>query len=234
MTPNEDGETVYIVDDDEAVREALSLLVRSVGLNVESHPSAQSFLDAYNGSRPACLVLDVRMPGMSGLDLQDRLRALDITLPVIIMTGHGDVPMAVRAMKAGAVDFVEKSSYNGQALLDRIQVALTRDREGQRRSVLQRKVNDRTATLTPRERQIMELFVGGKPAKTIAYELGLSTKTVETHRTKLLDKMGVRSLVELTRMVLEAKRCANNVAPAPDTPVRDPVPSSNSPPKDRD
>lgn len=209
MSTSQDDGTVYIVDDDEAVRKALTMLIRSVGLNVESYPSAQSFLDAYNGHRPACLVLDVRMPGMSGLDLQDRLHAMDITLPVIIMTGHGDVPMAVRAMKAGAMDFVEKSSYNDQALLERIQVALKRDRETRRRAVLQRDVNGRMATLTPRERQIMELFVGGKPAKTIAYDLGLSTKTVETHRTKLLEKMGARSLVELTRMVLEAKRCAN-------------------------
>lgn len=218
MSTNDDDGTVYIVDDDEAVRKALSMLVRSVGLNVESYPSAQAFLDAYRGSRPACLVLDVRMPGMSGLDLQDRLHSMEITLPVIIMTGHGDVPMAVRAMKAGAVDFVEKSSYNDQALLDRIQVALKRDREVRRRSVLQQNVNRRMATLTPRERQIMELFVGGKPAKAIAYDLGLSTKTVETHRTKLLEKMGARSLVELTRMVLEAKRCANGLvdeAPLP-------------------
>lgn len=222
MTTNEEDGTVYIVDDDEAVRKALSLLVRSVGLNVESYPSAQNFLDAYKSHRPACLVLDVRMPGMSGLDLQDRLQTMELTLPVIIMTGHGDVPMAVRAMKAGAVDFVEKSSYNDQALLDRIQVALKRDREWQRRSMLQRDVNVRMATLTPRERQIMELFVGGKPAKAIAYDLGLSTKTVETHRTKVLEKMGARSLVELTRMVLEAKRGAN--CAADETPARSPSP----------
>lgn len=209
MSTSQDDGTVYIVDDDEAVRKALTMLIGSVGLNVESYPSAQSFLDAYTGNRPACLVLDVRMPGMSGLDLQDRLRAMEISLPVIIMTGHGDVPMAVRAMKAGAMDFVEKSSYNDQALLDRVQVALKRDRDARRRAVLQRDVTVRMATLTPREKQIMELFVSGKPAKTIAYDLGLSTKTVETHRTKLLEKMGARSLVELTRMVLEAKRCAD-------------------------
>lgn len=228
MSTNDDDGTVYIVDDDEAVRKALSMLVRSVGLNVESYPSAQAFLDAYRGSRPACLVLDVRMPGMSGLDLQDRLHSMEITLPVIIMTGHGDVPMAVRAMKAGAVDFVEKSSYNDQALLDRIQVALKRDREVRRRSVLQQNVNRRMATLTPRERQIMELFVGGKPAKAIAYDLGLSTKTVETHRTKLLEKMGARSLVELTRMVLEAKRCANGLVDEAPLPALAPQPWQRS------
>lgn len=231
MTENEDSGTVYIVDDDEAVRGALSLLVRSIGLHVETHPSAQSFLDAYHGRRPACLVLDVRMPGMSGLELQDRLRALEITLPVIIITGHGDVAMAVRAMKAGAMDFVEKSSYNGQALLDRIQLALKCDREWQQCSVLQRNVKDRIATLTARERQIMDSFIGGKPVKTIAYELGVSTKTVETHRSKLFQKMGVRSLVELTRMVLEAKRCADGAAQEP--PPRACAPSATRPPKDR-
>lgn len=222
MSTSQDDGTVYIVDDDEAVRKALTLLIGSVGLNVESYPSAQSFLDAYAGNRPACLVLDVRMPGMSGLDLQDRLRAMDISLPVIIMTGHGDVPMAVRAMKAGAMDFVEKSSYNDQALLDRVQVALKRDREARRRAVLQRDVTVRMATLTPREKQIMELFVSGKPAKTIAYDLGLSTKTVETHRTKLLEKMGARSLVELTRMVLEAKRCGDGSVAEAAAPVTAP------------
>lgn len=228
MTTTEGDGTVYIVDDDEAVRKALSLLVRSVGLKVESYSSAQEFLDGYSSNRPACLVLDVRMPGMSGLDLQDRLGNMELTLPVIIMTGHGDVPMAVRAMKAGAVDFVEKSSYNDQALLDRIQVALQRDREWQRRSLLQRDVNLRVATLTPRERQIMELFVGGKPAKAIAYDLGLSTKTVETHRTKVLEKMGARSLVELTRMVLEAKRSAHGSADDTARPTPSPQPRQRS------
>lgn len=225
MSTSEDDGKVYVVDDDEAVRKALTLLMRSVGLSVETFSSAQGFMDAYDGSTPGCLVLDVRMPGMSGLELQERLRTMDITLPVIIMTGHGDVPMAVRAMKAGAVDFVEKSSYNDQALLDRVQEALKRDRDRRKHSVLQRDVNGRMATLTPRERQIMELFVEGKPAKAIAYDLGLSTKTVETHRTKVLDKMGARSLVELTRMVLEVKRCGESTAEVAPVPVtHEPVP----------
>jgi FixJ family two-component response regulator len=196
--------TVYIVDDDEAVRSALSMLLRSVGLHVQTFDSGQAFLDAYQSEGPGCLVLDVRMPGMSGLELQERLKSREFTIPIIIITGHGDVPMAVRAMKAGAVDFVEKSSYNDQALLERVQEALKRDTERRRHAQLQKDLNGRIATLTPREREVMEMFIEGRPAKAIAFDLGLSTKTVETHRTKLLDKMGARSLVELTRMVMEA------------------------------
>ena len=197
--------TVYIVDDDDGVRRALSLLMRSVGLNVAVFDSAASFLAAYDPAQTGCLLLDVRMPGMSGLELQDRLRRDGCHLPVIIMTGHGDVPMAVRAMKGGAVDFVEKSAFNDQSLLERVQAALRCDEARRVHAHLADDFHKREALLSPREKQVMELFVQGKVAKVIAYELGLSTKTVETHRSNVMEKMGVRSLVELTRMVMETK-----------------------------
>jgi FixJ family two-component response regulator len=197
--------TVYIVDDDEGVRRALSLLMRSVGLNVAVFDSAVSFLAAYDPAQAGCLLLDVRMPGMSGLELQERLRRDACHLPIIIMTGHGDVPMAVRAMKGGAVDFVEKSAFNDQSLLERVQAALRCDEERRAHAHVADDFHKRAAQLSPREKQVMELFVQGKAAKVIAYELGLSTKTVETHRSNVMDKMGVRSLVDLTRLFMEAK-----------------------------
>jgi two-component system, LuxR family, response regulator FixJ len=193
--------TVFVVDDDDAVRESLSWLIESVGLRVETYASPREFLAAYDPVRPGCLVLDVRMPGMSGLDLQDRLAPLQNPPPTIIITGHGDVPMAVRAMKAGAVDFIEKP-FNDQVLLDCIQRALERDDQNRRRQMRRASVGTLLAQLTPREREVMDRMVAGMPNKAMAADLGISVKTVEAHRAKVMEKMQAESLSELVRMVL--------------------------------
>lgn len=200
MTPKA---IVFVIDDDEAARQSLRWLMESVGLKVACFDSAQAFLDAYDPEVTGCLVLDVRMPGISGLDLQERLTAVGIWLPVIIITGHGDVPMAVRAMKAGAVDFFEKP-FNDQALLDRIQQAMEDD--ARRRDEVGRRagVRARIAALTPREREVMRLVVAGRSNKHIANELGVSKKTVEAHRARMMEKMQATSLPELVRNALLA------------------------------
>jgi FixJ family two-component response regulator len=193
--------TVFVVDDDRAVRDSLALLVHSVGLKVETFSSAQEFLDAYQPDRRGCLVTDIRMPGMSGLELQERLSADDLRIPVIVLTGHGDVPAAVRALKGGAVDFVEKP-FNPQALLDLIQQAIARDDEIRELAAQEAHVAERMALLTPREHEVMELVVAGKANKVIAIELAISERTVELHRGRIMKKMQARSLAELMRMVL--------------------------------
>lgn len=193
--------TVIVVDDDEAVRESLCFLIRSVDLHAEAYASAQEFLDGYDRSKPGCLVLDVRMPGMSGLELQVRMRDEQIHLPVVILTGHADVPMAVRALKAGAVDFVEKP-FNEQLLLDCIQRALARDRDTRAWTQEYDGVNERVARLSPRERQVMEMVVAGKPNRVVAEDLGLSEKTIEVHRARVMSKMQARSIAELVRMAM--------------------------------
>ena len=201
---NESKQTVFVVDDDEEVRDSLSLLLESVGLAVASHASAHEFLDAYDPDRSGCLVLDVRMPGMSGVELLDRLNELHSILPVIIITGHGDVPMAVKAMKAGAVDFLQKP-FNEQELLDRVNQALEDD-AGRRRELGERRgVLDRLQTLTPRERQVMELIVDGKANKNVAGELGVSQRTVEIHRARVMEKTRASSFAHLVRMALVAR-----------------------------
>jgi FixJ family two-component response regulator len=195
---------VFIVDDDEAIRDSLSMLMHSVGLRADCYASAQEFLEAYDPDRPGCLILDVRMPGMSGMDLQERLAAMHSMLPIIFLTGHGDVPMAVHAMQAGAVDFVQKP-FNEQALLDRIQQTIEQDMKnrkllGQRDDILKR-----VGTLTPRERQVMELVVDGKANKVIAIDLGVSERTIEIHRARVMQKMKAESLPHLVRMVIKSK-----------------------------
>jgi RNA polymerase sigma factor (sigma-70 family) len=192
---------VYVVDDDAAVRDGLRFLVESVELRVESCASAQAFLEAYDPSRPGCLVLDVRLRGMSGLELQAELSKRGISIPTIIITGHGDVPMAVRAMKMGAVDFVEKP-FNDQQLLDRIQQAIDTDRERRRGGEERAQLQSLLATLSPREREVMDLLVVGKANKEVAEHLGLSTRTVEGHRARLMEKLGCESLAELVRISL--------------------------------
>ncbi|KAF0164557.1 MAG: response regulator [Rhodocyclaceae bacterium] len=194
--------TVFIVDDDEVVARSLRWLIETVKLKVETFSSAQRFLDGYDSSKPGCLVLDVRMPGMSGLDLQERLAAQRIHVPIIFITGHGDVQMAVRAVQSGAFDFVEKP-FNDQDLLDRIQKAIVFD-AGQRGKNMQRvQLRSLFASLTPREREVLDLVVEGMSNKAIANSLGLSAKTVEVHRAKVMEKMHARSVADLVKMAMQ-------------------------------
>ncbi len=193
--------TVFVVDDDDAMRESLRWLISSVQLKVETYSSASEFLENCHPGMPGCLVLDVRMPGMSGLELQEKLAKEQITLPVIIITGHGDVPMAVRAMKSGAVDFIQKP-FNDQVLLDRIQYALDRDARARNEQAEKSEIASRLALLTPREREVMDMVVEGEPNKVIAVKLGVSAKTVEAHRARVMEKMRAGSLSELVRMAM--------------------------------
>jgi FixJ family two-component response regulator len=193
--------TVFVVDDDRAVRDSLALLVQSVGLEVETFAGAREFLDAYRPDRPGCLITDIRMPGMSGLDLQERLTEDGYHIPVIVLTGFGDVPAAVRALKGGAVDFVEKP-FNPQALLDLVQQAIARDTELREQAAREADVAERVALLTPREQEVMALVVAGKANKVVAIDLAISERTVELHRGRIMKKMQARSLAELMRIVL--------------------------------
>lgn len=193
--------TVFIIDDDQDVREALQLLMESVGLQVESFTSAQEYLDQFDPQRPGCLVLDVRMPGMSGLDLQARLSAEQIHPPIIIITGHGDIPMAVRAVQAGAIGFLEKPC-NDQVLLDSVHRALEQDSRQRGEASRIADIKSRQEQLTPRELEVMEQVVKGKRNKVIAADLGVSQSTVEVHRSRVMEKMGAKSLSDLMRMVI--------------------------------
>jgi two-component system response regulator FixJ len=193
--------TVFIVDDDQEVREAIQLLMESVGLEVETFPSAQEYLDNFDKSRRGCLILDVRMAGMSGLELQARLQAEDSHPPIVIITGHGDVPMAVRAIQAGAIDFIEKP-FNDQSLLDSVHRALEKDAQvsGEASQIAQ--IRERLSRLTPREREVMDLVVAGQRNKVIAFDLGVSQSTVEAHRSKVMEKMEAKTLSDLMRMMM--------------------------------
>lgn len=193
--------TVFILDDDQEVRDAIGLLMDSIGLAAESFASAREYLDRFDPSRPGCLVLDVRMKGMSGLDLQQQLIEEPIHPPIIIITGHGDVPMAVSAVKRGAVDFIEKP-FNDQVLLDAVHRAFEQDAEHRGQASRLADIEDRLARLTPREREILELVVAGRRNKVIAADLGISQSTVEAHRAKVMEKMEARSLSDLMRMAL--------------------------------
>jgi len=197
---------VFVVDDDEAICRSLALLIEDIGLKAETFVSAQHFLSAYDPAQPGCLVLDVRMSGMSGLELQSRLNELGLQIPTIIMTGHGDVPMAVEAMKAGALDFVEKP-FRDQVMLDSIQKAIAVDREKRDQEKQHKDFRSRLAQLTQREQQIMDLLIAGKANKVIAFELGISQKTVDFHRSNVLGKLGVNSVVDLVRLAHRA-HCA--------------------------
>jgi RNA polymerase sigma factor (sigma-70 family) len=192
--------TVFVVDDDPEVRESLRLLMRSVGLNVETFGNARDFLEEFDAGRPGCLVLDVRMPGMSGLELQEKLHEMHSSLPIIIITGYGEVPMVVRAMQAGALDFISKPYYPS-ALLERIQQALEKDLAYHAQRSTRTRVRALLETLSPREMQVSDLLVDGKSTKEIAAKLGISPKTVDNHRAKLLEKMQVENPVELRKLL---------------------------------
>ncbi len=196
--------TVFVVDDDEAVRDSLRLLFRSVGLEVETFATAPEFLAAYEVGRAGCLILDVRLPGMSGLELQQELESRGSTLPIVFITGHGDVPMAVRAIRSGAVDFLEKP-FREQTLLDLVNQALERQRLDRRDRRRRSELHGRLRSLTPRERQVVDLVVEGEANKVIASRLGVSQRTVEIHRAHAMRKMGAGSLAELVTMVLRAR-----------------------------
>ena len=193
---NGERQTVFIVDDDEAVRDSVAELVESVGLQAECYASAPAFLDAFAPVRPGCLVLDVRMAEMSGLVLQERLNALGARMPVIVLTGHGDVPMAVQALKAGAVDFLQKP-YREQALLDSINAALSLDAAARDSSAAADNYDRSLAALTEREREVLDQLLAGKSSKEIASALAISPRTAEAHRRNLLRKFGVGSAKEL-------------------------------------
>lgn len=191
--------SIFVVDDDQALRGSLRWLLESLKLSVQTYASADEFLSTYDPVRPGCLVLDVRMPEISGLQLQEILTQRGIRIPVIMITGHGDISMAVRAMKGGALDFIEKP-FNDQELLERIQQALALDARQRQEEAHQRIAIERLDLLTPREREVLEKVLCGKHNKTIADELGISMKTVEAHRAKVMGKMGVNSPAELAGM----------------------------------
>jgi two-component system response regulator FixJ len=193
---------VYVVDDDEAVRDSLALLLEAAGLRVEAFAGAAEALRRCRDERPACVVTDVRMPEMDGLELQRQLSRLHAQLPVIVITGHGDVPLAVQAMKAGAVDFIEKP-FSDQVILASIEAAVKRGRRGAA-SAVTGKFGDSLARLTPREREVFHQLIVGHPNKVIAHNLGISARTVEIHRARVMEKMEVRSLPELVRFAIEA------------------------------
>ena len=191
--------TVFVVDDDAAVRQSFEWLVGSVGLKTETYASARAFLEGYDPARPGCLVLDVRMPGMSGLELQERLAAQGITLPVIVVSGYGDVPTAVRVMKQGAVDFIEKP-FSDQAMLDRIQASIERDLKARKDAAERASARSNRDTLTRREAEVMDLVILGRSNKEIARDLAISPKTVEVHRANVMKKMQADSLADLVRL----------------------------------
>ena len=200
---SEQSPTVFIVDDDAAIRFAMQALMDSVNLNHEIFASADEFLEKITEQRPGCLVLDIRMPGLGGLELQEELIKRGNTLPIIFITGHGDVPMAVEAMQKGAVDFIQKP-FRDQELLDRIREALATDEERREEQQAHAEVASRLARLTNREREVFDLVVTGNPNKVIAYELGVSQRTVEIHRARVMEKMQARSLADLVKMHMTA------------------------------
>ena len=193
---------VFVVDDDEAVRNSLRLLLKSVGLAAAALPTAQEFLTTYRPDQPGCLILDVRMPGMSGIELQQQLNLRGAVIPVIFISGHGDIPMAVEAMQQGAFDFLQKP-FRDQDLIDRIQRALAKDQTYRAELKERARIHERLASLTPREREVLTLVTRGKPNKVMAGDLGVSQRTVEIHRARVMEKMGAASLAQLVRMVMD-------------------------------
>ncbi len=197
--------TIYVVDDDSAIRDSLRLLFETVGLTVETHADAQSFLDDFNPDQESCLLLDVRMPGMSGLALQSKLIEMNAPVPIIIMTAHADVPMAVRAMKQGVVDFIEKP-FRDQQLIETVFSALDRFKKQRKKYRAKQIFEQSSQILTPREQEILSLLTDGKTNKQIASELGISYKTADFHRQNILKKMQISSVIELTQMKILAEQ----------------------------
>ena len=194
--------TVFIIDDDEAVRDSLKMLMRSVDQTVEAFSSPSEFLEVYDENRPGCIVLDIRMPGMSGIELQSRLNGMHCLLPIIFITGHGDVPMAVQAIKNGAMNFIQKP-FRDQELLDLVTDALKLDTQ-QRKELLEHKeILRRLSTLTDREREVLHRVVEGKANKVIAADINLSQRTIEIHRSRVMEKMGTKSLAHLVRQIMQ-------------------------------
>jgi len=196
----ETGASVYIVDDDPAVRDSLKWLMESVNLPVKSFSTGMEFLDSDASKEPGCVILDIRMPGMSGIDVFEELQSRGSTIPVIFLTGHGDVHLAVRAMKSGAFDFVEKP-FNDQVLLDLIQKAIRHDAAYLSLRVELDDIKERLTHLTTREREVLDGVVGGRANRIIAEDLGLSEKTIEFHRAKMMEKMRAETLAELIRLI---------------------------------
>jgi two-component system response regulator FixJ len=203
---------VHIIDDDAAVRDSLALLLDSAGVAAQTYESATAFLAAAPGLGAGCVLTDVRMPDLDGLALQRRLTEAGVRLPVIVMTGHGDVPIAVAALKAGAADFLEKP-FDDERLISAVRAALATSQAAQQQAVAAAGIAARLASLTPREREVLDLLVAGNPNKTIAYDLGASPRTVEVHRARVMEKMGVRSVAELVRLVLAASPDAGAAGP---------------------
>lgn len=198
------AQTVYVVDDEAAVRRALAALMETAGLAVAGFPSAEAFLEAVAPDARGCLLLDVRMPGMGGVALQRRLNAAGYTLPVVVVSGHGDVPLAVEMMHQGAADFVEKP-FDGRALLERVRELLEADAAAAERSRQVQAIREGLARLTARERDVFEAVIDGKPTKAIADELGISPRTVDVHRYHLMEKLGARNAAELVRKGMLAR-----------------------------
>ena len=196
-----DSKVVHVIDDDVDVRQSLAFLLSAAGLAVRTHDSAVAFLKALPTLQDGCIVTDIRMPEMDGLELQKRLKEMKIDMPVIVITGHGDVHLAVSAMKSGAVDFIEKP-FDDEALLSAIQAALTQHSDDRRRQSLVADVRKRLKALSEREKEVLNGLVAGKPNKIIAYELGISARTVEVYRANVMTKMQADSLSELVRMAL--------------------------------
>jgi FixJ family two-component response regulator len=196
--------TVFVVDDDESVRGSLRFLLLSAGLESCAFGSAPEFLAAYDPAHPGCLVLDVRMPGMSGLELQRELNLRGAIIPVIFITGHGDIPMAVEAMQHGAHDFMQKP-FRDEDLIQRVRRALDKDAKARAALEEHQAIRDRLDSLTPREREVLVLMARGKPNKIMAHELSVSQRTVEIHRARVMEKSGASSLAELVRMVMNAE-----------------------------
>jgi len=194
---------VYVIDDDDAVRQSLEFLLRTAKVNVQGFDSAKAFLEILPQVKSGCIVTDIRMPEITGIDLLRRVKELDLDIPVIVITGHGDIALAVEAMKVGAVDFLEKP-FDDDMILSSVRAALNKDADSAQQKAERTQINDKLAALSNREHQVLEGLVAGKPNKIIAYDLGISPRTVEIYRANLMTKMGANSLSDLVRMAMTA------------------------------